>query len=106
MSSQSHRRTLPLGAALLALALALTTTAAARDRSGQHQRRTPAAQLPYRRPHRRGALTQPADHARVRRPGRTDAHRKRTGAQPTLGRCSLASRPGRPEGRVRQLLGR
>ena len=76
MSSQSHRRTLPLATALLALAL-LTTPAvpaiAADNTSGE----PPPPNFPTAVPTHRGALTQPADtHASVA-PAATNAHSKR-----------------------------
>ena len=75
MSSQSHRRTLPLATALLALAL--TTPAVPAIAAGNTSGEPPPPNFPTAVPTRRGALTQPADtHASVA-PAATNAHRKR-----------------------------
>src|SRR4051812_41913180 len=64
MSSQSHRRTLPLATALLALAL--TTPAVPAIAAGNTSAEPPPPNFPTAVPTRPGALTQPADaHASV-----------------------------------------
>jgi hypothetical protein len=64
MSSQSHRHTLPLATALLALAL--TTPALPAIAAGNTSAEPPPPNFPTAVPTRSGALTQPADtHAAV-----------------------------------------
>ncbi len=75
MSSQSHRRTLPLATALLALAL--TTPALPAIAAGNTSAEPPPPNFPTAVPTRPGALTQPAGtHASVA-PAATNAHNKR-----------------------------
>ena len=75
MSSQTHRRTLPLATALLALAL--TTPAVPAIAAGNTSAEPPPPNFPTAVPTRAGSLTQPADtHASVA-PAATNAHTKR-----------------------------
>jgi hypothetical protein len=73
MSSQSHRRTLPLATALLALVL--TTPAVPAIAAGNTSAEPPPPNFPTAVPTRPGALTQPADTSVA--PAATNAHNKR-----------------------------
>src|SRR3954470_19041606 len=98
MSPQSHRRTLPLATALLALALALTTPAVPAIAAGNTSAEPPPSYFPPAVPTRRGALTQPADtHASVAQAATTArSKRNRRSADATVG----SSRPASVDAKV------